>query len=90
MHLPQAARDKWKTAMQEELEALQKHEVFELTNLPKGRKVIGCRWVFDIKSDGCKKARLIAKGFSQVEGLDFNKLVRVTAELNLIKSSRRS
>ena len=74
MHLPQAARDEWKTAMQEELEALQKHEVFELTNLPKGHKVIGCRWVFNVKSDSHKKARLIAKGFSQVEGLDLNEL----------------
>ena len=40
----------------------------------KSGKVIGCRWVFDVKSDGRKKARLIAQGFSQVEGLDFNEL----------------
>jgi Reverse transcriptase (RNA-dependent DNA polymerase) len=42
--------------------------------LPKGRKTIGCRWVFDVKSDSRKKARLVAQGFSQVEGIDFNEL----------------
>jgi Reverse transcriptase (RNA-dependent DNA polymerase) len=74
MHLQKAAQDKWKTACKEELEALHRCNVFKLTNLPKGRKTIGCRWVFDVKSDGCKKARLVAQGFSQVEGIDFNEL----------------
>jgi hypothetical protein len=64
----------WKIACKEELEALYRHNVFKLTDLPKGRKTIGCRWVFDVKSDGCKKARLVAQGFSQVEGIDFNEL----------------
>jgi hypothetical protein len=74
MRLPEAARKEWKTACLEELEALRKRNVFKLTDLPKGRKVIGCRWVFDVKSDGRKKARLVAQGFSQVEGIDFNEL----------------
>ena len=74
MHFPEAARKEWKTAMLEKLELLQKQNVFELTNLPKGCKSIGCRWVFDIKIDGQKKARLVAQGFSQVEGIDFNEL----------------
>jgi hypothetical protein len=74
MHLPKAMQGEWKIACKEELEALHRHNVFKLTNLPKGQKTIGCRWVFDIKSDGCKKARLVAQGFSQVEGIDFNEL----------------
>jgi Reverse transcriptase (RNA-dependent DNA polymerase) len=72
MHLPKAAQEEWKIACKEELEALCQRNIFKLTNLPKGRKTIGCRWVFDIKSDGHKKARLVAQGFSQVEGIDFN------------------
>ena len=52
MHFPEAARKEWKTTMLEELESLQKWNVFELTNLPKGCKSIGCRWVFNVKTDG--------------------------------------
>ena len=74
MRLPKAVQEEWKTACKEELEALHWCNVFKLTDLPKGRKTIGCRWVFDIKSDSCKKARLVAQGFSQVEGIDFNEL----------------
>ena len=47
---------------------LRKRKVFELVNCPHDRKVIKNRWVFDVKSDGRKKACLVAKGFSQVEG----------------------
>ena len=41
---------------------------------PKGRKVIKNRWVFNKKGDGRKRARLVAKGFSQVEGLDYDQV----------------
>ena len=74
MHFPEAAWKEWKAACYEELESLDKCDVFELTNQPKGCKTIGCRWVLDIKGDGCKKARLVAQGFSQVESIDSNKL----------------
>ena len=74
MHFPEATRKEWKTAMLEELESLRKWNVFELTDLPTGRKSIGCRWIFDVKTDSRKKARLVAQGFSQVEGIDFNEL----------------
>ena len=52
MCFPEAAQKEWKTAMLEEVESLQKWNVFELTDLPKGCKSIGCRWVFDVKTDG--------------------------------------
>jgi Reverse transcriptase (RNA-dependent DNA polymerase) len=74
MRLPKATQEEWKTACKEELEGLRRRNIFKLTNFPKGRKTIGCRWVFDVKSDSCKKARLVAQGFSQVEGIDFNEL----------------
>ena len=63
-----------KAACYEEMESLDKHDVFELTDLPKDRKTIGCRWVFDVRGDSHKEARLVAQGFSQVEGVDYNKL----------------
>jgi Reverse transcriptase (RNA-dependent DNA polymerase) len=74
MHLPKATQEEWKIACKGELEALRQCNVFKLTDFPKGCKTIGCRWVFDIKSDSHKKARLVAQGFSQVEGIEFNKL----------------
>ena len=74
MCFPEAAWKEWKAACYQETESLDKHDVFELTDLPKGRKTIGCRWVFDVKGDGHKKARLVAQGFSQVEGVNYNEL----------------
>jgi len=72
--LPSQLQEQWKKACQEELEALYKCKVFELADLPKGYKAIKNRWVFTTKSDGCKRARLVAKGFSQIEGIDFNQI----------------
>ena len=74
MRFPEAAWKEWKAACNEEMESLNKHDGFELTDLPKGHKTIGRRWVFGVKGDGHKKAILVTQGFSQVEGVDYNKL----------------
>jgi len=72
--LPQAEQKFWRLACQEELDVLQKRKVFELVDHPRDQKVIKNQWVFDVKLDGHKKARLVVKGFSQVEGLDFDQV----------------
>ena len=59
MHFPEAAQKEWKAACNEEMESLDKRDVFELINLPKGCKTIGCRWFFDVKGDSHKRARLV-------------------------------
>ena len=41
------------------------------TEVPNDRRLIGCKWVFKIKSDGTYRARLVALGYSQVPGVDF-------------------
>ena len=56
LQLPKAQKEEWKKACHEELESLRERRIFELTDLLKGRKVVKNRWVFDIKSDGRKKA----------------------------------
>src|SRR5258708_39044369 len=71
MRMPQAQQKEWKAACREELESLRRRNVYELVDPPKGRKIIRNRWVFDQKTDGRKRARLVAKGFSQVEGIDY-------------------
>ena len=66
------------------MESPDKCDVFELANLPKGHKTIGCRWVFDVKGDGHKKARLVAQGFLQVEGVDYNELFSVVVQFESV------
>ena len=46
---------------------------------------MGCRWVFDVKTDSRYKARLVAQGFSQVEGIDFNELFSPVVQLESVK-----
>ena len=72
--LPLAEQKAWEKACQSELESLRERDVFDLVDAPKDRKIVQNRWVFDIKSDGRKKAHLVAKGFSQIEGFDFNEI----------------
>ena len=68
--------DKWLEAMKDEIESINKNNVWELTDLPKDRKAIGCKWVLrrKFKVDGSLeryKARLVAKGYNQQPGVDF-------------------
>lgn len=45
----EALRDqKWKKAMKDEISALKKNETWERGNLPKGKKIVGCKWVFSV------------------------------------------
>ena len=64
LKMPSTSQKKWKQAYYKELESLRSHKVFELVDHPKGCKIIKNRWVFDLKTDLQKKARLKAKGFS--------------------------
>lgn len=69
-------KDKWSTAMQE-ISSLEDNQVWDLVELPKGKKVIGSKWVCKRKIDenGCVsryKAHLVAQGFSQKSGRDYD------------------
>lgn len=72
--------DKWRSAMADEMESLQKNQTWKLAKLPKGKKAIGCKWVYTKKdgfpdiSDVRYKARLVAKGYAQKEGIDYNEV----------------
>ena len=70
------AEPKWKHAMFEEMQTLQKTGTWELTTLPTGKKTVGCKWVYAVKhlADGFAeryKARLVAKGFTHTYGVDY-------------------
>lgn len=70
-------RDLWKAAIIEELDAHKTNHTWDLVDLPAGRKPIKSKWVFKRKnnSNGTRyKARLVVKGCSQIEGIDYDEI----------------
>ena len=68
--------DLWYNAMKDELDSLKSNEVWDRVELPQGAKAIGCKWVYKTKRDSLGnieryKARLVVKGFTQKEGIDY-------------------
>lgn len=68
---------KWKEAMIVEMTGMQKMDVFELVDLPTDGKLIGVWWVYKLKLDTQRhttqyKARLVAQGYAQRPGLDYD------------------
>ena len=75
--------------MDEEYRSLMANDTWDLIPLLKGRKLIRCKWVYRTKyaSDGSVerlKARFVAKGFSQVEGIDHNETFSPVEKMNSI------
>jgi hypothetical protein len=75
----------WVVAMQEELKKFTKNEVWHLIPRP-NQNVVGTTWVFHNKQDEYgvvtrNKAQLVAKGYSQVKGLDFDETYAPIARL---------
>jgi hypothetical protein len=75
--------------MDEEMEALDKNEAWDLVEFLTGRNTIGNKWVFKKKMNAKGKvekykAQLVAKGYSQVEGIDFGDIVSLVSKLTSI------
>ena len=67
---------RWKDAIQAEIDALQENHIWVITPLPLGKVPIVCKLVFKIKLKPDRpveryKARLVDKGYTQIEGIDF-------------------
>ncbi|KAK1649290.1 hypothetical protein QYE76_067095 [Lolium multiflorum] len=81
----------WVEAMHEELNNFKRNKVWTLVEKPKEcRNVIGTKWIFKNKQDEFgnivrNKARLVAQGFSQVEGIDFGETYAPVARLESIR-----
>lgn len=81
--------DKWKGDVNEELHAMKHNRTWSVTSLPPGKNVVGFKWVSTIKynSDGTierYKVCLVAKGFTQQEGVDFNENFSHVAKLTSV------
>jgi hypothetical protein len=80
----------WVAAMREELRALDENQTWSVVELPKGRKVVGSKWIFKtkFKSNGeieRHKARLVAKGFTQTFGVDYKETFAPVAKMNTVR-----
>ncbi|GJY51103.1 putative ribonuclease H-like domain-containing protein [Tanacetum coccineum] len=90
-NISQALQDEsWAEAMQEELLQFKLQKFWVLVDLPSEKKVIGTKWVFRNKRDERSvvvknKARLVAQGFRQEEGIEYDKVFAPVARLEAIR-----
>ena len=80
----------WKLAMVEELQEIERNNALELVEFPAHTKAIEVKWVFKLKHnvDGSiarHKARLVARGFIQREGLDYSEVFAPVARLEIVQ-----
>lgn len=76
----EAVKDpKWRKTMTSEIKALENNRTWTMGDLPPRKKVLGCKWVYQIKYNSdetieCYKAHLVIIGNNQVEGMDYNEM----------------
>ena len=81
----------WKKAIQEEMDSLEKNETWDIVERPPGTNVVGSKWIFKEKRDADGeisryKARLVAQGFSQQEGVDYDDTYAPVAKYSSIRT----
>ncbi|GJT46347.1 putative ribonuclease H-like domain-containing protein, partial [Tanacetum coccineum] len=82
--------ESWVEAMQEELLQFKIQKVWTLVDLPYGKKAIGTKWVYRNKKDERgivvrNKARLVAQGYKQEEGIDYDEVFAPVARIEAIR-----
>jgi hypothetical protein len=80
----------WKDAMMEEYQSIMKNDVWDIVLRPKGKSVVTSKWIYKIKhtADGSiekYKARFVARGFSQKEGVDYEETFSPVARYTSIR-----
>lgn len=83
-------KPEWRSAILEEIRALEKNKTWDVVEKPNDKTVIGCKWVFTVKynSDGTLeryKARLVAKGYTQTYGVDYQETFAPVAKINTVR-----
>ncbi|GJR33007.1 putative ribonuclease H-like domain-containing protein [Tanacetum coccineum] len=80
----------WIEAMQDELLQFKLQKVWTLVDLPYGKRAIGTKWVYRNKKDDRgivvrNKARLVAQGYTQEEGIDYDEVFAPVARIEAIR-----
>jgi hypothetical protein len=82
--------DHWVKAMNDVLDQIEKNNTWEMVHRPEGKNIIGSKWIFKNKLNEQgqvvrNKARLVCKGYAQIEGLDFGETFAPVARLEAIQ-----
>jgi hypothetical protein len=79
----------WQAAMQEEIDFVKRNQTWELADLPLSHRAITLKWVYKLKRNEAgeiikHKTRLVARGFMQQEGIDFDEVFAPVARMESV------
>lgn len=82
--------ERWRDAMDAEIKSIERNNTWELTVLPSGVKKIGVKWIYKtkLKENGeidKFKARLVARGYSQKFGVDYNEVFAPVSTMDTVR-----
>lgn len=85
-----AQHKRWRDTMNEEIKVIEKNDTWELTTLSKEKRTIGVKWVYKAKKNAKGevkryKTRLVAKGYNQRSGIDYEEEFAPVAHLETIR-----
>ena len=77
--------------MDEQIECIEKKQTWELVDVPKDKDVVSIKWIYKTKQDADgnvqkKKERMVAIGFTQQPGIDFNEIFAPVACMDTIRT----